>query len=141
MTNNLKYKIGQSSYLEEAKKSLMNKYGEDFVLDTECKNSSVYYDLLFKEILDLENRSKIYEDDLYSDISDDYEFSDPFTEALKMLDDESELVEPMDEDVKLSDDDDYKLIEPTFESIEPTLEDVELLDSELILKEIPDENS
>ena len=126
MTNNLKYKIGQSSYLEEAKKSLMDKYGEDFVLDTEYKNSSVYYDLLFKEILDLENRSKIYEDDLYSDISDDYEFSDHFAEALKMLDDEYELVEPMDEDVKLSDDDDYELIEPTFEFIEPTLEDVEL---------------
>lgn len=126
MTNNLKYKIGQSSYLEEAKKSLIDKYGEDFVLETEYKNSSAYYDLLFNEILDLENRSKIYEDDLYSDIIDDYEFSDPFSEELKMLDDEYELVEPMDENVKLSYDDDYELIEPTFESIEPTLEDVEL---------------
>ena len=140
MINNLKYKIGQSSYLEDAKKSLIDKHGEDFVLDTECKNSSAYYDLLFNEILDLDNRYKIYEDDLYSDITYDYEFSDPFTEALKMLDDEYELVEPMDEDVKLSDDDDYELIEPTFESIEPTLDDVKLLDDfELILKESLDE--
>lgn len=61
MINNLKYKIGQSSYLEDAKKSLIDKHhGEDFVLDTECKNSSAYYDLLFNEILDLDNRSKIY---------------------------------------------------------------------------------
>lgn len=133
MTNNLKYKIGQSSYLEEAKKSLIDKYGEDFVLDTECKNSSAYYDLLFNEILDLENRSKIYEDDLYSDIIDDYEFSDPFSEELKMLDDEYEPVEPMDEDVKLSYDDDYK-------PIVPMVEDVQALDIdyEFILKEIPD---
>ena len=128
MTNNLKYKIGQSSYLEDAKKSLIDKHGEDFVIDTEFKNSSAYYDLLFKEILDLQNRFEFYEDDLYSDITDDY---DPFTEALKMLDDEYEPVEPMDEDVKLSDDDDYELIEPTFESIEPI---------ESILKEILDKD-
>ena len=138
MMNNLKYKIGQSSYLEDAKKFLIDKHGEDFVLETEYKNSSAYYDLLFNEILDLQNRFKIYEDDLYSDITDDY---DPFSEILKLVDDDCELIEPTFEDVKLSDWDDYELIEPTFESIEPTLEDVELLDLELILKEIPDENS
>lgn len=138
MKNSLNYKIHQSSYLDDAKKSLIDKHGDIFIRDTEYKNSSAYYDLLFNEILDLQNRFKIYEDDLYSDITDNY---DPFTEALKLLDEDYEFVEPTFDDVKLSDWDDYVLIEPTFESIEPTLEDVELLDLELILKEIPDENS
>lgn len=74
LKNNLNDKLIQSDFLEDAKQSLMNKHGQDCIIDTKYKNRSVYYNLLFNEILDLQNRIENWEDELHSDVNDDLSY-------------------------------------------------------------------
>lgn len=74
LKNNLNDKLIQSDFLEDAKQSLMDKHGQDCIIDTKYKNRSVYYNLLFNEILDLQNRIENWEDELHSDVNDDLSY-------------------------------------------------------------------
>ena len=62
----------------------MDKHGQDCIIDTKYKNRSVYYNLLFNEILDVQNRIENWEDELNSDVNDDLDYDislDPMAQA------------------------------------------------------------
>ena len=88
LKNNLNDKLIQSDFLEDAKQSLMDKHGQDCIIDTKYKNRSVYYNLLFNEILDLQNRIENWEDELHSDVNDDFYYdpaTDPMAQAEELM--------------------------------------------------------
>ena len=88
LKQNLNDKLLQSGFLEDAKQSLMNKHGQDCIIDTKYKNRSVYYNLLFNEILDVQNRIETWEDELYSDLDDDFYYdpaADPMAQAEELM--------------------------------------------------------
>ena len=76
LEKSLNDKLLQSGFLEDAKQSLMDKHGQDCIIDTKYKNRSVYYNLLFNEILDLQNRIETYENELHSDVDDELDYDD-----------------------------------------------------------------
>lgn len=76
LEKSLNDKLLQSGFLEDAKQSFMDKHGQDCIIDTKYKNRSVYYNLLFNEILDLQNRIETYENELHSDVDDELDYDD-----------------------------------------------------------------
>lgn len=88
LENSLNTKLLQSGFLEDAKQSLMDKHGEDCIINTKYKNRIVYYNLLFNEILDLQNRIETFEDELHSDVDDDFYYdpaNDPMAQAEELM--------------------------------------------------------
>lgn len=66
----------------------MDKHGQDCIIDTKYKNRSVYYNLLFNEILDVQNRIENWEDELNSDVNDDLDYDislDPMAQAEALM--------------------------------------------------------
>lgn len=88
LKESLNDKLLQSGFLEDAKQSLMDKHGQDCIIDTKYKNRSVYYNLLFNEILDVQNRIENWEDELNSDVNDDLDYDislDPMAQAEALM--------------------------------------------------------
>ena len=88
LEKSLNDKLLQSGFLEDAKQSLMDKHGQDCIIDTKYKNRSVYYNLLFNEILDLQNRIETYENELHSDVDDELDYDpslDPMAQAEELM--------------------------------------------------------
>ena len=106
LENSLNTKLLQSGFLEDAKQSLMDKHGQDCIIDTKYKNRNVYYNLLFNEILDLQNKIKIYENKLHSDVDNelDYDYDsnfDPIVEVEELIKDTT--FDDFDDDIILED--------------------------------------
>ena len=90
LEKSLNDKLLQSGFLDDAKQSLMDKHGQDCIIDTKYKNRGVYYNLLFNEILDLQNRIETYENDIYSDVNDDFYYdsaADPMAQTEELMED------------------------------------------------------
>lgn len=106
LEKSLNDKLLQSGFLDDAKQSLMDKHGQDCIIDTKYKNCSVYYNLLFNEILDLQNRIEIYENELHSDVDDelDYDYDlafDPIVEVEGLI--KEATFDDFDDDIILED--------------------------------------
>ena len=102
LENSLNTKLLQSGFLEDAKQSLMDKHGEDCIINTKYKNRNVYYNLLFNEILDLQNRIETYENELHFDVDDDFYYdpaADPMAQAEELM--EEAIFDNFDDDVIL----------------------------------------
>ena len=106
LENSLNTKLLQSGFLEDAKQSLMDKHGQDCIIDTKYKNRSVYYNLLFNEILDLQNRIETYENELHFDVDDDLDYDydsnfDPIFEVEELI--KEATFDDFDDDIILKD--------------------------------------
>ena len=98
LEKSLNDKLLQSGFLEDAKQSLMDKHGQDCIINTKYKNRSVYYNLLFNEILDLQDRIETFEDELHSDVDDGLDYdpaADPMAQA------EEAIFDDFDDDIIL----------------------------------------
>ena len=114
LEKSLNDKLLQSGFLDDAKQSLMDKHGQDCIIDTKYKNRSVYYNLLFNEILDLQNRIETFEDELHSNVDNelDYDYDsnfDPIVEVEELIKDAT--FDDFDNDIILEDTPSQELVD------------------------------
>ena len=103
LEKSLNDKLLQSGFLEDAKQTLMN---------TKYKNRKVYYNLFFHELLDLQNRIETFEDELHSDVNDDFYYdpaADPMAQAEELM--KEAIFDDFYEDIILEDTPSQELVD------------------------------
>lgn len=84
LENSLNERLGQSSYLKEAERFLNEKYEFDDISNLKNKNSNIYHDLLFNELLSRFNSYKFH--DYHMDHYDPNRRFDIINELEKLMD-------------------------------------------------------